>query len=149
MKLTSPAFADNAAIPARFSQNGENHSPPLEFHDVPDGTKSLTLIMDDPDAPKGLFTHWVAFNIDPLVRRFAENDLPGDVHCGRNDAGHAHYDGPKPPDKKHRYFFHLYALDTRFDLPDGASRADVESAMQFRIIGEATLMGSFAPGQKT
>lgn len=141
----SPQFEHGGVIPERFSQNGENLSPPLEFIDVPEGTQSLVLIMDDPDAPRGRFTHWVAFNIDPHVHGFGENAAPDDVHYGLNDKGESGYVGPKPPDREHRYFFKLSALDTRFDLRDGASREEVEAAMRRRVLARAELMGRYAP----
>lgn len=144
MKLKSPAFAPDGVIPEKFSQNDANRSVPLEFAGVPHGTKSLALIMDDPDAPGGTFTHWVVFNIDPNTDGFAENKVPRDVHRGLNNYNQPDYAGPKPPDGEHRYFFHLYALITRLDLPHNATRDELEHAMTGRIIAAATLMGRYA-----
>jgi Raf kinase inhibitor-like YbhB/YbcL family protein len=147
MKITSPDFEDGEMIPGRFSQYYENHSPTLQFSEVPDNTLSLALIMDDPDAPKRTFTHWIAYNIDPKVGRFEEDKISTDATQGRNDTGDLGYAGPKPPDGEHRYFFRLYALKERIDLPEGASRKDVEEAMSNRVLAEAELMGRFAtPG---
>jgi Raf kinase inhibitor-like YbhB/YbcL family protein len=100
--------------------------------------------MDDPDAPRGIFTHLVAFNIDPNSSGFRENQIPKDVRFGRNDKGQTAYAGPKPPDGEHRYFFRLYALDVRLELAIGASRVEVEGMMAGHVIAEAELMGRFA-----
>ncbi|HTL67339.1 MAG TPA: YbhB/YbcL family Raf kinase inhibitor-like protein [Lacunisphaera sp.] len=144
MKISSPAFAPGDVMPDRFSQYGENISPPLEFVDVPPNAESLALIIDDPDAPKGTFTHWVAYNLDPAASRLAENHLPRGLGQGRNDAGQVGYAGPKPPDGEHRYFFHLYALADRLDLPDGVSRSEVEAAMKGKVLAQASLIGRYA-----
>ncbi len=145
MKLQSPEFQPGGVMPERFSQYRENRSPPLDFVDVPADARSLVLIMDDPDAPRGTYTHWVAYNIDAGVGGFAENGVPNDVRLGRNDAGQAAYAGPRPPDGEHRYFLHAYALDTRPALPGGATRREVEQAMAGHVIADAELMGRYAP----
>jgi Raf kinase inhibitor-like YbhB/YbcL family protein len=144
MKIKSSEFENGSVIPERFSQYGENRSPSLDFVEVPPAAKSLALIMDDPDAPRGTFTHLVAFNIDSNTGGFRENQIPKDVRFGRNSYDQAAYAGPKPPNGEHRYFFRAYALDTRLDLPSGASRADVERAMGGHVIAEAELMGRYA-----
>lgn len=144
MKLRSSEFEDGGVIPERFTQYGDNRSPPLDFIDVPPEAHSLALIMDDPDAPRGTYTHLVAFNIDANTKGFRENHIPKDVRLGRNDAGQAAYAGPRPPDGEHRYFFRLYALDKRLDLPHGARRADVEGAMVGHVLAEAEWMGRYA-----
>lgn len=112
---------------------------------MPKNAATLVLIMDDPDAPGGLFTHWVVFDIDANAGGFGENDVPRDVRYGRNSWNESGYGGPKPPDREHRYFFHLFALDRRLPLKDGVEREDVESAMQDHVVAEATLMGRYAP----
>jgi Raf kinase inhibitor-like YbhB/YbcL family protein len=145
MKLKSAAFAPGETIPDLYSHYAANRTPPLEFSEVPPESRSLVLIMDDPDAPHGLFTHWIVFNIDPRVIGFAENDVPNDVWLGTTSWGEAAYGGPRPPDKEHRYFFHLYALDRRLNLPNGASREAVEAAMKGHVLAHAELMGRFAP----
>jgi Raf kinase inhibitor-like YbhB/YbcL family protein len=144
MKLNSPDFQNGEAIPERFSQFSDNHSPPLKFVDVPKAARSLALIMDDPDAPHGTFTHWIAFNIHAEIGGFPENQLPENIQLGRNSLGEAAYAGPKPPNGEHRYFFHAYALDSRLELPDGINRKMVERAMEGHIIDHAELMGRFA-----
>jgi Raf kinase inhibitor-like YbhB/YbcL family protein len=144
MKISCPEFEYGGIIPDRFSQFHENRSLPLDFSDVPAGAQSLVLIMDDPDAPRGTFTHWVVFNIDGNSNGFRENHMPKDVMLGLNDSGEPSYAGPKPPDGEHRYFIHLYALDRRLDLPNGSTRAAVESAIDGHTIDEALLMGRYA-----
>ena len=144
MKIKCSEFDYGAAIPERFTQYDENRSLPLDFVDVPREAKSLVLIMDDPDAPSGTFTHWVAFNIDANTSGFRENHIPKDVRLGNNDYGRAEYAGPKPPTGEHRYFIWVYALDSRLDLAHGAERAEVEQAMVGHVIAEAELMGRFA-----
>lgn len=147
MKIRSPEFHDGGVIPERFSQYRDNVSPPLEFEGVPREARSLVLIMDDPDAPRGTFTHWVAFNIDAHTDHLIENRIPKHVRLGRNDAGRAAYAGPKPPTGEHRYFFHAYALDNELSLPTGAARGEVERAMLGHVIDKAELMGRYAtPG---
>lgn len=144
MTITSPAIDNGAIIPDRFSPNDANHSPALDFLDVPPQARSLVLIMDDPDSPHGVFTHWVVFNIDPSFAGFRENQVPPSSKIGRNSYGKAEYDGPKPPNGEHRYFFRLYALDTRLGLGQGATRADVEHAMENHVIAKAELTGRYA-----
>jgi len=144
MKIKSSEFENGSVIPDRFSQYDENRSPPLDFVDVPPEAKSLALIMDDPDAPRGTFTHLVAFNIDPNTSGFRESQIPKDVRIGRNGYDQSAYAGPKPPNGEHRYFFRLYALDQRLDLPNGASRDELERMMTAHIIAQAELMGRYA-----
>ena len=151
MKLTSDAFNDGAIIPSRFTCEGLNHSPPLTFHDVPKNTKSLALIMDDPDVPSFIrpdcmFDHWVVFDLSPYLPGLLENASPPGTH-GQNTAGENKYYGPCPPDREHRYFFKLYALDTRLELPTGARKRQVERAMEGHILAEATLMGRYEKGK--
>lgn len=143
MKISSSAFEHGGSIPARYSRDGDNLSPPLHFENVPAEARSLVLIMDDPDAPRGTFTHWFIFNIDPHVPAFLENQLPEDVRFGLNDWEEPGYGGPRPPDGEHRYFFRLYALDNLLSLPTGAQRRDLERAMESHVVANAELMGRF------
>jgi Raf kinase inhibitor-like YbhB/YbcL family protein len=145
MKITCPAFDNGDVIPDKYSRYADDRTPPLEFSDVPEETQSLVLILDDPDAPSGLFTHWVVFNIDPRIAGFPENDPPRNVGLGMTSWGEAGYGGPQPPDREHRYFFRLYALDTRLDMPHGAPREKVEAAIQGHMLAHAELMGRYAP----
>ncbi|MDE3055325.1 MAG: YbhB/YbcL family Raf kinase inhibitor-like protein [Verrucomicrobiota bacterium] len=147
MKLLSPSFQNGEKIPARYTCDGENHSPPLHIRDVPKEAKSLVLIMDDPDVPAWvrkdqMFDHWVLFNIAPDTTEIAENRPPLGIH-GKNSSGENSYVGPCPPDREHRYFFKLYALNKILSLPGGVSKKEVEKAMQGHIIAECDLMGRY------
>lgn len=151
LTLTSPAFADNASIPSRFTCDGDRTvSPELAIEGVPVGTKSLALIMDDPDVPKalhadGVFEHWVLFNIPVETREIPEGGSAGVV--GANGAGKNAYTGPCPPPQyepsEHRYIFKLYALDSELPLQAEATKADVENAMSGHIIAETRLVGRY------
>jgi len=147
MKLTSFAFEHNGPIPSKYTCDSENISPPLEWNDVPDGTKSFMLICDDPDAVGGkTFDHWVAFNISRGARKIEENSSIGIE--GMTGFGTTGYGGPCPPNGEHRYFFKLYALDTTLDLPPGATKEQVEIAMEGRILDRAELIGLYKrPGK--
>ncbi len=147
MEITSSAFAAGGAIPAQYTCDGKNISVPLAFSGVPAGAKSLALTMDDPDVPKnlkpdGMFDHWVVFNMPPDTAGIAENSTPPGVQ-GSNGAGKAAYTGPCPPDREHRYFFKLYALDIMLDLPAGATKAQIEAAVQGHVLTQAELMGRY------
>ena len=154
LTLTSPAFVAGATIPARHTCAGPNVSPPLEWTGVPDGTASLVLIVDDPDAPdpaapKRVWVHWVLYNIPPDVARLAEGASPGalppSAREGMNDGGSSGWTGPCPPIGRHRYFHKLHALDAVLpDLGPSATKADVERAMTGHILATAELMGTFS-----
>ena len=144
MRITSSAFAPNATIPKQYTCSDKDLAPPLAFEDVPANAQSLALVVDDPDAPSGTWVHWVVYNIPPKTRGIAEGaaDLGGDALQGANDFKKRGYGGPcPPPGKPHRYFFKLYALDAMLSLPRGASKSDVETAMQGHILGHAELIG--------
>ena len=151
IKVTSPVFGDGELIPATYTADGRNISPPLEWSGVPEGTKSIALINDDPDAPMGTWVHWVVYNIPPNVTSLEENVLPsetlpnGAVH-GTTDFGRIGYGGPAPPSGTHRYFFKIYALDTKLDLPTGATKGQVEEAMNGHVLAEGRLMGKYKRG---
>lgn len=147
MKISSPVFGNGEHIPRQYSRFGEDKSPPLQISAVPPNTQSLALIMDDPDATRGLFTHWVVFDMDPKTDKIGEDHAPENACQGSNDWGQASYGGPKPPSGDHRYFFRLYALDSKLDLPRGSKRQEVESAMKGHIIDEAELIGRYASEQ--
>lgn len=148
LKLTSSAFKDGDLIPKKFTCDDRDISPPLAWSAPPEGTKSFALIMDDPDAPVGTWVHWVLFNVPPGTRELPENVAPektlafGERH-GRNSWGRFGYGGPCPPGGTHRYFFKLYALDTTLNLQPGATKADVEKAMQGHILAQGQLMGRY------
>lgn len=154
LKLVSPAFAPEAPIPAVYSKKGGNVSPPLEWTGVPEDTISLALIVDDPDAPKGLFTHWIVYGLTPKTSNLAEHqpaapELPNGARQGLNGFGESGYGGPQPPDGTHRYFFHLYALDTETDIPAGLTREEINGVIEGHVIEEATLMGRYTNTEKT
>lgn len=145
MSLTSSAFQDNGPIPAKYSHDGGNMSPPLAWTTPPSGTKSFALIVEDPDAPgKTPFTHWVVFNIPPATQSIAEGQVPAGALLGKNDGGTTGYFGPKPPSGTHHYHFKLYALDTLPALSQGESKADVLAAMNGHELGMAELTGLYS-----
>jgi len=148
LTLTSPAFSAGGKIPRRYTCDGEDISPPLEWQDPPEGTKAFGLIVDDPDAPRGTWVHWVLFDLPGPARSIAES-VPaeamletGGTH-GKNGWGRSDYGGPCPPAGTHRYFFRLYALSAPLALPAGATVEQVRRAMEGRILGEAELMGTY------
>jgi len=149
--LTSAAFKDGAPIPAKYTCDGVDVSPPLAWSGAPAGTRSVALIADDPDAPGGTWVHWVLYNLPAEVSDLPENiakveslDLGG-ARQGRNDFRRPGYGGPcPPPGPAHRYFFKLYALDTRLELKAGAQKKDVEAALEGHALGSAQLMGTYA-----
>jgi len=140
MELTSTAFEQGGSIPAKFTCDGADVSPPLEIAGVPDNTKSLVLIVDDPDAPAKTWLHWLVYDINPLSK-IEQSAVPGKQ--GMNDFGKKDYGGPCPPSGRHRYFFRLYALDTKLEIQEGASRKEVEKAMEGNVLEKAELMGLY------
>lgn len=143
LHLTSQVFKENESIPSKYTCEGENISPPLQWEGIPEGTKSLVLIVDDPDAPRGTWTHWVVFNILPTSTGSKEGHSPEESLQGINDFGDIKYGGPCPPSGTHRYFFKLYALDERISLPKGATKQQVEKAIEGHILGQAQLIGTY------
>lgn len=147
--LTSPAFQLGERIPTEYTADGRNVSPPLKWDGVPAGAKSLALVCEDPDAPRGLFTHWVAFNLPPDATELragvpAKDALPDGTAQGTNGFGKPGYGGPSPPaGKPHRYVFHLYALDEKLDLPAGATREQLTRAIKGHVIGQGELTGTY------
>lgn len=143
--LVSTAFDPGGFIPDRYTCLGNNISPPLEWSKIPDEAESLALIMDDPDASGGMFVHWVLYNLPPDMNGLPENYKPGaDVGVGRKSSGRPGYSGPCPPvGDTHRYYFRLYALDSRLDLTSGATRAQVIDAMREHVLAETELIGQF------
>jgi Raf kinase inhibitor-like YbhB/YbcL family protein len=147
MKLMSPAFEHEGKIPSKHTCDGENTNPPLTISDVPSGAKSLVLIMDDPDVPKhlradGMWDHWVVFNIPANLSEVEEGEEPMGTH-GIGTSGNLKYNGPCPPDREHRYFFKLYALDAELELEEKSTKAQVESAMEGHVLERAELMGKY------
>src|SRR5438132_14086888 len=144
MKISSPAFQEGGTIPEKFSMNGQNVSPELRIEGTPAEAKSLALIVDDPDAPVGLFTHWLVWNIDPKTTQIAENSVPKDAVQGTNDFPGQRYDGPQPPSGTHRYYFKIFAFDRMLDLKSGAKRREMDAAMKGHVIAQGELMGRYS-----
>lgn len=139
--LTSPAFRNGQSIPSRYTCDGEDISPPLQIANVPEGTKSLALIVDDPDAPRGTWTHWILFNIPPGTTTIPENSAPGIQ--GVNDNEEIKYGGPCPPQGRHRYYFRLYALADTLSLSPGCTLNDFLKAIEGITIMHTELMGTY------
>jgi len=144
IQISSVAFTEGAMIPKKYSCDGEEINPPLSFKNVPAEAKSLALIVDDPDAPMGTWTHWLVWNIDPSITEIRENSVPAGGVLGKNDFGKRDFGGPCPPGGSHRYFFRLYALDTILNLVQGTSRSELEKTMAGHIIDQGELMGRYA-----
>jgi Raf kinase inhibitor-like YbhB/YbcL family protein len=148
MKLTSPVFSHQGQIPSKYTCDGENINPPLTISEVPPTAKSLVLIMEDPDVPKrlradGMWDHWIVFNIPVTVTEISEGEEPIGIH-GIGTSKNLNYYGPCPPDREHRYFFKLYALDTELTLGEKATKVQVEGAMKDHIQAKAELIGKYA-----
>jgi Raf kinase inhibitor-like YbhB/YbcL family protein len=140
MEIKSPEFKDGQFIPGEFSCEGTDINPELIIEGIPPEAKSLALIVDDPDAPSGTWVHWVVFDIPP-TGKIKENSVPGTQ--GKNSSGQMRYHGPCPPFGTHRYFFKLYALDTRLDLKEGINKEQLEIAMTGHILADTQLVGLF------
>lgn len=149
LQLTSSAFGNGQRIPERYTGDGEDFSPPLTWTGQPEGTVSLALICDDPDAPRKTWGHWVLFNLPGDLQELGEHvptdgTLANGARQGRNDSGDLGYSGPAPPKgKPHRYYFKLYALDTQLKLPVGATKQELLTAMQGHVLAEAQWMGQY------
>lgn len=148
MKISSPAFEHDGPIPAKYTCDGENINPPLVFSDIPESAETLALVMEDPDVPQsvredGMWDHWVLWNIDPKTGEIKENSLP-EAAVGLNTGGKAAYGGPCPPDREHRYFFYLYAVDGEVDLAPGSTKKELMAVIHDRIIEQAVLIGRYA-----
>ncbi len=142
-EVTSAAFSHNGTIPAKFTCDGADISPPLTIANVPEGAVSLALIVDDPDAPAGTWVHWVVWAIGAETREIPENSVPPRAVQGTNDFRRPRYGGPCPPSGTHRYFFKLYALDSFPVLKAGATKAQLEEAMKGHILAQAELIGLY------
>ena len=147
MKITSTAFVEGESIPVKYTCDGEDVSPPLRIGGIPEGTRSLAIIADDPDAPRGTWVHWVVHGIPPDTTDLPEDyaaDLPGGARHGTNDFNDRGYGGPcPPPGSAHRYFFKVYALDKDVNLKAGATKADLLREMEGSILGSGQLMGTY------
>jgi Raf kinase inhibitor-like YbhB/YbcL family protein len=143
MKLVSPDFANNASLPLDLTCSGKGMAPVLQLADAPTSTISFALIVNDPDAPKGVFTHWLAWNFDKSTTTIDIKNLSKAVVIGINSSGAAKYVPPCPPSGLHHYYFRLYALDAKLDLSPKANEKQLEAAMRGHILDEAVLMGIF------
>lgn len=148
IKVTSPVFEDGGLIPAKYTCDGADISPPLQWDAVPEATKSIALICDDPDAPMGTWVHWVLFNLPADTKELPENlptdeTLPSGAKQGITDFGRTGYGGPCPPSGTHRYFFKIYTLDAEIELNSSAKKADLLKAMEGHILGQGQLMGKY------
>jgi len=146
--LESSAFAPGKEIPKKYGYKFENVSPPLKIRNIPKDTKSLAIIMDDPDAMGAvgkIWVHWVIWNINPATIEISEGTIPIGTTEGITDFGEIGYGGPAPPDKRHTYIFKLYALKTKIDLKKGSTKSQLENAMKNQILAKTSLEGTFAP----
>ena len=149
IKIRSAGFAEGQPIPSKYTCDGEDVSPPLSWDNAPNGTQSLALICDDPDAPSGTWVHWVIYDLSDRLTELpeavpAKEEALSGAKQGRNDFGRTGYGGPCPPaGSAHRYYFKLYALDSALKLKVGATKADVENAMKGHIVGQGQLMGTY------
>jgi Raf kinase inhibitor-like YbhB/YbcL family protein len=141
LTITSPAFENNGSIPSKYTCDGDDVNPPLNVGGLPEGTESLVLIVDDPDAPMGTWDHWIVWNILP-TEKIEENSVPGTE--GLNDFGRRSYGGPCPPSGTHRYFFKVYALDTKLDLSPNSRKRDVERAMEGHVLAKGETVGLYS-----
>jgi Raf kinase inhibitor-like YbhB/YbcL family protein len=140
LSVTSPAFGNNQLTPKRYTCDGEDVNPPLSIGKVPEGTRTLALIVDDPDAPMGTWDHWIVWNIPP-TSKIEENTVPGVE--GLNDFRKHSYGGPCPPSGTHRYFFKIYALDTQLNIPVNSRKRDLEGAMKGHMLAKGELVGLY------
>lgn len=146
MKLTSPSFNHNGLIPSVYTRDGDDKNPPLKIRDVPPNTKSLVLMMDDPDALKQagkIWDHWIVFNLPSSLTIINAGEQPPGV-AGQNSWGDSTYQGPYPPNGEHHYFLRLYALDIKLSLQEGAAKTQIHEAMQGHIIEKTELVGRYS-----
>ncbi len=144
MRIQSIAFGQNGKIPEKYTCDGENINPPLAFSGVPKNAQSLVLIMDDPDAPNGLWVHWLLWNISVKTKNIGEGETPKEAALGTTSFGAAQYGGPCPPDGEHRYFFKLYALDIALELPKETTKEGLEEAMTGHVLDKSELVGYYS-----
>lgn len=143
LRISSPAFRSHDNIPVQYTCDGSDINPPLLIEGIPGQSKSLALIVDDPDAPMGTWVHWVVWNMDPKTSEIKENNVPEKSSQGINDFRKHEYGGPCPPSGTHRYFFKLYALDTVLNISPDSKKADLEKAMKGHILSQTDLIGLY------
>jgi Raf kinase inhibitor-like YbhB/YbcL family protein len=140
LRVRSVAFSEGGHIPPKYTCEGENVNPPLEISGIPEKTKTLALVVEDPDAPRGVYDHWVVWNIPPN-EAINENSVPGTI--GRNSFGNTGYGGPCPPSGSHRYYFKIYALDEKINIPAGSDKQTLKDAMKNHVLASAELMAHY------
>ena len=140
LKISSPSFNNEGEIPSKYTCDGEGINPALRIENIPEDTKTLALIVEDPDAPNGVFDHWIVWNINP-VTRIEEQSNPGT--SGNNSAGKSGYHPPCPPAGSHRYYFYVFALDATLDLLAGTNKQELKSAMEGHVMAKGSLMGHY------
>lgn len=140
LRVRSIAFSEGGHIPPKYTCEGENVNPPLEISGIPEKTKTLALVVEDPDAPRGVYDHWVVWNIPPN-ETINENSVPGTI--GRNSFGNTGYGGPCPPSGSHRYYFKVYALDDKINIPAGSDKQTLKDAMKNHVLASAELMAHY------
>lgn len=138
--ISSSAFENEGLIPSKYTCEGEGINPPLDVQNIPDGTQTLAIIVEDPDAPNGTYDHWLVWNVPPQSI-IEEDRIPG--ISGKNGAGKTGYHGPCPPKGYHRYYFHVFALDSSLELPGGIDKKTLQAAMKPHILSKGTLMGRY------
>jgi hypothetical protein len=143
MKLTSSAFGDGGKLPSKYSCDGEEINPPLQISDVPVDAKSLAFIMDDPDTPDGIFTHWIMWNLNSQLKEIQENSVPAGATEGTTSIETSGYVGACPPSGMHRYMFKLFALDTTLDLSETTTSEQLQKAMEGHVLEQAVLMATY------
>ena len=146
--LESSAFTSGGEIPKKYGYKYDNQSPPLKIGSVPSDSKSLVLVMDDPDAMGAVgkvWVHWLMWNIEPSITEILEDSTPSGSVEGKTDFGEINYGGPAPPDKRHTYVFKLYALNSKLDLPKGSTKEQLEQEIKDKILEDATLTGTYTP----
>ncbi len=143
LKVSSPAFEDNGPIPSQYTCDGVNINPPLKIENVPREVKSLALVFDDTDGPRGSYVHWILWNIDPGVKEIQENSVPHGAIQGTNDFKKQNYGGPCPPRRGHKYVFKIYALDSLLTLSPNATKKDLEKAVEGHVMAQAQWEGVY------
>ncbi len=143
MEILSPSFKNNESIPAKYTCDGANTNPSLLINRVPSRAQSLALIINDPDAPRGTWTHWLVWNIDPRTTEIKENSVSTGAIQGTTSFGRIGYGGPCPPSGTHRYFFKLFALDTKLELSSNSKAEDLERAMTGHVLDQSELIGLY------
>jgi Raf kinase inhibitor-like YbhB/YbcL family protein len=142
-KISSPAFENGGEIPKKYTCDGANVNPPLKIENVPSNTKSLALVFDDIDAPRGTYVHWILWSMNPGVKEIKENSVPEGAVQGVNNFKKRHYGGPCPPKRAHKYVFKIYALDTLLNLNPNGTKKDLEKIMEGHVISQTQLTGLY------